>query len=243
MQCEEFEDRLNAVLDKRKRPETDAELQLHCETCPDCRHLAATYGRLLDGFYALATPHPPSDMAMRVLADLQPKVSPRRRWAVAAVALTTGALATAAGLLFAVVPLLRSHSQVPSTVLPTLATVASSDQSGPGSRGARIPLTGRSLESLELNQLPIVPELLALRTADEDPYAGLAKETGQSLATVVLYVPGIGGSKGIVDASGKDEPAWAAQMSEGLKPITDSVAETVNLLLRALPTVVSDSRS
>ena len=86
-------------------------------------------------------------------------------------------------------------------------------------------------------------EFLAFRNTDEDPYAGLAKETGQGLATVIRYVPGIGGSMGIVDLSGTDEPAWAVQMSEGLKPITDSVAETVNLLLRTLPAVVADSRS
>ncbi len=243
MQCEEFENRLNAVLDERRLPDADAELRLHCETCCDCRQVAAAYRRLLDGFYALAAPEAPLDMAVRVLTDLQPRLSPRRRWAVGTVtlatgALATGALATAAGLLIAVMPLLRSGAQPPSTDSRTLAKLASSDRASP--RVAARPSTS---ESLDVNQLPIVPELLALRNADEDPYAGLAKETGQGLAAVVLYVPGIGGSKGIVDASGTDEPAWAVQMSEGLKPITDSVAETVNLLLRALPAAVSDSRS
>ena len=56
MQCDEFEDRLNAVLDERRRPEWDTELSLHCENCAGCRQLAAAYDRLLDGFYALAAP-------------------------------------------------------------------------------------------------------------------------------------------------------------------------------------------
>ncbi|HEV3136386.1 MAG TPA: hypothetical protein VGZ26_00755 [Pirellulales bacterium] len=229
MQCEEFEDRLNAVLDERQRPEADVELRLHCEACLDCRQLAAAYARLLDGFYALAAPEPAGDIAVRVLADLQPPLSSPRRFAVA-----TMSLAAAAGLLIAVMPLVRSERRASKVWLPT-ASAATSKQAGSHAAG--------SLESLDVNQLPIVPELLALRTTDEDPYAGLAKETGQGLATVVLYVPGIGGSKGIVDASGSDDPAWAVQMSEGLKPITDSVAETVNLLLRALPDAVSDTRS
>jgi hypothetical protein len=229
MQCEEFEDRLNALLDERQRPEADVELRLHCEACLDCRQLAAAYARLLDGFCALATPESAGDIADRVLADLQPPPSPRRRFAVA-----TMSLAAAAGLLIAVVPLVRSDRRAPH-VSPSKTSVAIANQAGSHAGG--------TLESLDVNQLPIVPELLALRTASPDAYAGLAKETGQGLATVVLYVPGIGGSKGIVDASGEDEPAWAVQMSEGLKPITDSVAETVNLLLRALPDAVSDTRS
>jgi hypothetical protein len=225
MQCEEFEDRLNAVLDERKRPEADAEVRLHCEACADCRHLAAAYARLLDGFYALSTPEPAGDIAVRVLADLHPPASPRRRLAVG-----TASLAAAAALLIAVMPLLRNDRRAPIGSLPRI-NLATSQQVGSHAAG--------TLEALDVNQLPIVPELLALRTAGPEAYAGLAKETGQGLAAFVLYVPGIGGSKGIVDANGSDEPAWAVQMSEGLKPITDSVAETVNLLLRALPGAVS----
>ena len=90
-----------------------------------------------------------------------------------------------------------------------------------------------------LEQFPLVPEWLADAEANgSDPYAGLAKETGASLANVILYVPGVGGSKGIIDVEAdglEDNPAWAVQMSEGLKPITDSVVETVSLLMRIVP--------
>ena len=71
MQCEEFEGRLNQILDERRRPEWDAELRLHCETCVECRQLAADYDVLLDGFYTLSTPPASADMAARVLADVQ----------------------------------------------------------------------------------------------------------------------------------------------------------------------------
>jgi hypothetical protein len=244
MQCEEFEDRLNVVLDERKRPEADAELRLHCETCPECRQMAAAYGLLLDGFCALVSRDATTDMAVRVLAEMQPPVLRSRRWSVATatrstVALATGALALAAGLLIAIVPLARWSSQTAPTRSQVQGTLAahSLTSSGP-SPAVMLPV--------DLKRLPIVRELLALRDEHEDPYAELAKESGQGLARAVLFVPGIGGSKSIVslaEAKRPSDPAWAVQLSEGLRPISDSVAATFSLMLRSVPVSVADSRS
>lgn len=217
MQCEEFEDRLNTVLDERGRPEWDAELSLHRDTCARCRRLAATYDVLLDGFYELTTPLAPADMRLRVMADLRPQPAAGRQLRLGA-----AALATAAALLVIASPLFRGPPEISRTELNhrvrSLATA-----------GARQPL----------DEIPFVPGLLAIaESPDGDPYAGLAKETGQSLATVILYVPGVGGGKGIIDVptdGAAGEPAWAVQMSEGLRPITNSVTETFNLLLRSFP--------
>ena len=68
----------NLVLDERGRPECDAELSLHVEKCAECRHVAALYGALLDGFYALSAPQAPADMAARVLVDIGPRRSSTR---------------------------------------------------------------------------------------------------------------------------------------------------------------------
>ncbi len=221
MQCEEFEHRLNAILDERRRPEWDAEIRLHCEACADCRQIAHAYDDLMDGFYALAGPEAPSDMALRVMADMHPRPELWGRSTVAA----TGALVTAAVVLIAVGPLLWSTSRTPSPQA----------QSGSGRQIA----ASAPLNSYPIERLPMVPELISMtQSPDGDPFAGLAKETGQGLANVMLYVPGIGGTKGIIDAEtdgDPEEPAWAVQISEGLKPVSDSVTETVNLLLRSLP--------
>jgi hypothetical protein len=218
MQCEEFEDRLNAVLDERRRPAWDDELRLHCETCTACRQTAAAYDAMLDGFYALAAPDAPDDMALRVVAEMRADRPQARRWAAA-----VGALATAAVVLVVVGPLVRRGPQAPTPAAKPLANLASVAPA----------------KQLPVEQIPLVPGLLSIAAAPEgDPYAGLAKETGQGLATVILYVPGVGGSRGIIDAEGAGgagEPAWAVQMSEGLKPITNSVTETFDLLLRSLP--------
>ncbi len=221
MQCEEFEDRLNAVLDERRRPEWDDELRLHCDNCVDCRQLAAEYGNLLDGFYALATPEAPADLALRVLIEAHPQPAAQRRMVVPA-----AALATAAVVLVAISPFVSRASQQPGNA--TATSVA----------------TKRNSQQAALRQLPLVPELISIAgTPGGDPYAGLAKETGQGLATVVLYVPGVGGTKGIIDVEAESQPAWAVQMSEGLRPMTNSVTETFNLLLRSLPVSQLAARS
>ena len=256
MQCEEFEERLNAVLDERRRPEADAELRLHCENCPPCHQIASSYDALLDGFYALScataakslepADFGPSDLGVRVLAELRPVPAYRGRSFIAI------ALATAATLLIALVPFFRGTSQDPpvglsvqrnaSTQKTNLAMVKRS--------GVRPQTSGPStvaFASIPLASLPMVPELLSIaRSEADDPYVDLAKETGQSLATVVLYVPGIGGAKGIMDIETDpeaDEPAWAIQMSEGLRPVTESVTETLNILLRSFPVAELASRS
>jgi hypothetical protein len=213
MQCEEFEDRLNAVLDERRRPEWDDELRLHCDNCADCRQLAAEYDTLLDGFYSWTTPEAPADLALRVLIEARPQPAPRRRMLVPA-----AALATAAVVLIAVSPLVWRASQQPNQA----NALADANIKNQRQRQA-------------FRQLPLVPGLMSIADAPGgDPYAGLAKETGQGLATVVLYVPGVGGTKGIIDVDadgGQGQPAWAVQMSEGLRPLTNSVTETFNLLL------------
>ena len=235
MQCEEFEDRLNAVLDERGRVEWDAELDLHRDTCPVCRHLASAYDKLLEGFYALAAPQAPDDMSLRVMAELTARPAERRR-TYSRRMLAAASLATAACLLVLVVQARNgAHS---AAVIAAADDAKVTGQSDPA-----------SATRTALAQFPLVPELLAIaESPDGDPYAGLAKETGQGLANVMLFVPGVGGSRGIIDAESNasdgsaDDPAWAVQMSEGLKPLTDSVTDTVNLILRSLPVDALASR-
>jgi hypothetical protein len=74
----------------------------------------------------------------------------------------------------------------------------------------------------------------------------LAKGTGQGLASVVLYIPRIGNGPGAIGMATdviNGEPAWPVRMNQSLKPVTESVSETLDLLLRALPLSDSSSRS
>ena len=251
MQCEEFEDRLNLVLDERGRPECDAEISLHVEACPECRHVAALYGALLDGFCALSAPKSPADMAARVLVDIGPSRSSVRRPMVYA------ALAAAACLLVAIGPLVRWMSpEDGSLAQKTTSAPLAAKKVSPVSLQTSNLQNARSASRLNERVLlgpamhESLPILASLPTLAGDPrgdlYGELAKETGNGLAAIVLYVPGIGGARGIIDAESSvvdPEPAWAVQVSEGLRPVTDSVADTLNLLLKALPVTELASRS
>lgn len=235
MKCAEFEDHLNQLLDQRRRPEWDAESRLHGEACAPCHELANTYGLLLEGFYALATPEPPVDLAVRVLDELRVRPTMSRR-----VSLVTAVLATAVAVLFAVVPLWQYATR--------RADDANEPQSASVALAADRPSEIVPLRWKEIDGLPVVgPVLISLSDDDEttDPYAELVKGTGQGLASVVLYIPRIGSSPGAISMAPNvinGEPGWPQRMTEGLKPVTESVSETLDLLLQALP-VSSANRS
>lgn len=232
MQCGEFEDRLNAVLDDRNRPEWDADLRLHCQSCASCRQLAAAYGALFDGFYALATPEAPLDMAARVMAELQPvPVSHARRRALLA-----AVMATAAALFVAALPLINSWRT------PQQPVVAA--------RPPQVSLVelAQALRDIPLPFLAFVPVMFSEN--DEAAYAELAKRTGRGLARVVLAVPGGGGQPDVAGSDADqiglgDERAWAL-VSEEFRPVTEPVtegmADAINLLLKALPVTELASR-
>lgn len=68
MQCPEFENRLNAVLDERLRPETDPLLAAHATHCDDCRQLLSFQAALLDGLSRWNLPPLARDFAGRVVS-------------------------------------------------------------------------------------------------------------------------------------------------------------------------------
>jgi len=68
MRCREFENRLNAVLDERLRPESDPLLAAHATHCDECRQLLSHQAALLDGLSQRNLPPLPRDFAGRVVA-------------------------------------------------------------------------------------------------------------------------------------------------------------------------------
>jgi hypothetical protein len=84
MLCEEFEIRFHGLLDRRVRPETDASLCAHAQTCPECSALLETQELLFSGLSALR-PAAPRDISLDVLAAVQTPVRPADsvRWSVA----------------------------------------------------------------------------------------------------------------------------------------------------------------
>jgi len=70
VRCEEFESRLNEILDRRRNPQSDAELWLHATSCPDCGVLLAGYRALFAGFKRREAVAAPEALAARVQLQL-----------------------------------------------------------------------------------------------------------------------------------------------------------------------------
>jgi hypothetical protein len=109
MNCHEFEQRMQAVLDDRGEPARDKELRAHAASCPPCRQLLAGQRALLAGLAALPVPPLAGGFSRRVVgqtdivpAQLADESASRRsgRWPRAWLAVGT-VLASAAAVLLA----------------------------------------------------------------------------------------------------------------------------------------------
>src|SRR5687767_4855433 len=103
MQCHEFENRLNAVLDDRSEPQADPRLAAHARDCPPCRRLLAGQRTLFTGLRRSMAPPLKAAFAQQVVAragtskPVGVSPAPSRVW------LAVGALlASAAAALLAV---------------------------------------------------------------------------------------------------------------------------------------------
>jgi len=76
MNCHEFEDRLNDVLDRRGDPEADQRLEAHAADCTDCRTRLIGARVLLRGLSRLSVPALPRDFASRTVAQVGQALQP-----------------------------------------------------------------------------------------------------------------------------------------------------------------------
>jgi hypothetical protein len=227
MKCDEFEAHLNEILDERRRPEWDERLRLHGELCAGCRQLAAAYGVLFEGLFALPLPQAPADLGTRVLDELQvrPRVS-------RPVALFAAVFSTAAAALVAVFLTWGSKSEPQvAQVPPTPAAAVQAVNKAPR-------LEDFQLDLKKWQNVPLIgPAIVSMSDDDPntDPYAEMAKGTGRGLASVVLRMPRLAGPEGIRPPDANGAGVWPVQVSEELRPVTESMTETFNLLLDTLP--------
>ena len=111
MQCDEFEIRVQDILDERGKPEQDALLREHAGNCAQCRNLLSSFAAAIEGLELCAVPSVSRDLSARVLAELQRpqvlRIPARRRRLM---------LATAAAVLLLAAPLAwwATHRSSPS---------------------------------------------------------------------------------------------------------------------------------
>jgi hypothetical protein len=97
MTCDEFEDRLNDLLDLRVQPQADPLLTAHAGDCDDCWSRLAGSRVLLRGLAKLSPPPLARDFSARVVAQVaepqMPAQSPARFWLACGVLLSSAAAA------------------------------------------------------------------------------------------------------------------------------------------------------
>ena len=72
MRCDQFENRLQRVLDQRRAPETDSQLRAHAQLCPACRDILRLQAQLFDALDLTEVPDLPPDFSEQVVARVQP---------------------------------------------------------------------------------------------------------------------------------------------------------------------------
>lgn len=240
MRCREFETRLQDVLDARGSLVDDCELAAHAAGCPNCRELVAAYDTLFDALTA-SSPAPPRRHADQVLCELarRESFSSRRYLSLAA---------AAALLLVASVSLWRfgTREQDDSHLVATPATNQSV---------INAPQAAAMRPAVELipaapisSPAPTVPAPVVVQTERElaperaffvtpaDGYTELARETGRGVATLVKTLPRLRlDSLGDLAPERTAQPAqWMSQVTDGIGPLTSSMAEALESLLRAI---------
>ncbi len=247
------------------------ELSQHVAHCSACRDLATLYGLISETVQTLPTVQPSADLAARVLADLEahpldidsqrggslrPVLALSSAWigglaSIAAAVLVAFFLTTGpqTSELVAQATTPRPVAEAPLADSQLADSQLAASNTNHSSTNSEAPLLDKA--QLDLNrwkQVPLVgPALFAMADNDEttDPYAELAKGTGRGLAQLVLLMPSISSPRGISPAainSLNGMGNWLpSDVGNELRPVTDTMSETFNLLLDVLPITFSSN--
>lgn len=220
MRCEEFESRINELLDARRQPRADAHLADHARECDACADVLAGYQQALDVVRGGAPLEMDTNPTAEIVAQVQLAARRRRRlWT------TLVPLAVAASLLIALAPVIqmaldqrevefagspKSESDTPSVAPPVVVPfVADSQPPAP-------PLDDPQRADIVLMAFELNEALAELRD-----------RLSKTLAEEESQPPAAG-----VDPEGRK---WFRNMSDGIKPLTDTMAAALSAMGRTLP--------
>jgi hypothetical protein len=240
MNCQQFEARLNELLDERAPLEMDDSLNGHIRECAACRELLSAYVDLLQVMRFRSPPAPAPDLAPRIVAaaiSQEPVIQ------------ETGIRLDTAGASVA------SRLPAPVADRATAATLRRPVGGGASAasrvwwRAAGIAVAIAVLVAVYLRFQPsavnntVSPEGGVAKVAKQDApaaepralselaqnaahcYAGLARETRSEFSDVLALVPRVEGAPAAMLLGGEDPiatPEVASHVREGLRPLADS---------------------
>lgn len=258
MQCREFEDRLNRILDERGAPEADEALMEHARECQSCARRCSILLKALAIVSLQPLPQSNPRLAERVLAELNPPLKPSSALTWLRARPYVPFVATAALLLVAAVWLMAAwNRQQPAAAhrLPA-ARIRPAEQAQPSalatSDGA--PAAPRSQHArpgdliahgpAASNDLPVgdsVPLPKLARDA-RDTYEDLAADTRQSLEAALLALPTLTPAAGepLDPFHGQTLLVQASTVATSwVKPVAAPIQRSASQALRSLMVVVA----
>ena len=232
MNSEQFETRLNDLLDRRIAPEADPELLRVAEQFTACRALLGAYRAVLDGVVEMDLPRPPADLADRILVQRRRERIANRCLAAPRRVVTglTGrhALYAAAATLLVAGPALHWFRQ--DTSHHRGRPIADAKQTS-------VPpdLPAESVAQLASVPAPLAPSDRPVQAITSEPAgaAGRAMDEIASLVTPAQQPSNAGSSSGATPPA-TEGAAWMGEVSQGFQPIADSAAGALDFLLEVL---------
>lgn len=229
MQCEEFESRINQLLDEREPPRADARVADHARECVACADVLASYGQVLDIVGSAVPLEMDANPTAQIIAQVQLAARRRRRlWT------TLVPLAVAASLLIALVPLIKMrldrrdvevvNLQTPAPVTPVVSP-REVDPAGAGSPQPPLPTDDR--QGVDIVRMAIeVNEALAgltdrlSKTPTDDPSPQPAPDVAPNASP-----------------EGRE---WLRNINDRLKPLADTMAAALSAMGRTLPNTAGE---
>lgn len=215
MRCDEFESRINQLLDERQVPHDEQDVADHAGTCEACAGVLTSYRQVLDVVQSTKSLEMDGDPAEAIVAQVQLAARRRRRFWSVLVPLTV-----AASLLIALAPLLKMRIDE--------TNVADS----PDSKSSE-PVIADGTNTEKSSAIAAAP--------NEEPPTDLqrmAKGMGKLWDGVVKGRTSSADDPtrpSDADDLGSEQRNWVTDMSEDLKPLADTMVAALSAMRRTLP--------
>jgi len=246
MQCDDFESRLNDVLDERRPPAEDAPLAEHAAACPMCHRLLRSVEQLLGVVASFPSLEDEGDLAPRVLAGWEQDRRRRRR--LLPLAIPLGVVAAALLIVAIVRPWAAQengaivHQDPNEGVNVPGGAVEAQDVDRPREQGPNPAIVENDPASHE----PVTPQRPPVETRPRSIV--LADRAGRLAGELVLLGAGVAPpyekapapepqSPELVVAA--DPPIWIDQV----RPLGDTMAAALSALRRTLPQIPDEPPS
>jgi hypothetical protein len=265
MNRDQFEQRLNEVLDRRESPEADAQLRAAAEASTELRQLLSAYASAIEGARQQPIPACREDFDQQIMSyvkrspatGLEPAVvtpvdrsqAAQRRW-------VAGVLALAAAVMLVAAPawwLAPRGAQDPSDHSTELArtragAVPEVPESAPDTALTAGPTAGQGDVAAQEGEVdaPARSESDRSRPAAAD-FEQLTRDATEQFSALAALLPGIRVEELAADDRASDAQAGTTsgenvlgQMGEGLEPLASSTTGALGFLFKMLPTDDAD---